>query len=568
MFYRFAVVSLSLAVFALPVATRPSAARAAAEVVGEGPITAVTVFPDRAEVRRSVAVAIPAGASTVLIENLPVGLIPQTLRVRGMADSSIVIGSVESKRHFAEGVVRAEEHRLNAELEGLQDQRRALQDRVAAARLQLDFLTALGRNVPQVANRELVEGRMSPDDWRQALEVLGQGAATAYQSIREADVETRKLDGRIRQVQNELSRVRTGRTATLTARINLESATPAEARLELSYQIGGASWRPLYDARLDTESGALQLVQYGEVRQGTGEDWSRAALTLSTARPAQTTSLPQLDAWFIDFVNLARMQENQLSSSELRNLQDAMQKSATVGGAGDQAPAGAALPEEAMVPASSSTARLVAGEFAAEYLIPGESAVPSDNEPHKFVIAERALETKLAVRTAPKIAPQAHLYGEIRFTGEAPWLPGPVAIFRDNAFVGTTGIGILRPDETFKLAFGVDDRVRVSYRLETGERSREGIINRDRRIERHYLIKVANHHARPMEITVLDQLPVARDERIDVELLRATTRPSERDFDDRKGVIAWTDPYEANQEREIRFAYAVTYPEGQTLPGF
>jgi hypothetical protein len=110
--------------------------------------------------------------------------------------------------------------------------------------------------------------------------------------------------------------------------------------------------------------------------------------------------------------------------------------------------------------------------------------------------------------------------------------------------------------------------VRVRYRLETGERSREGLINKDRRIERRYLIEIANHHARPMEITVLDQLPVARDERIEVELLRATTKPSAQDFDDRNGVLAWTDSYAANEERQIRFAYAVTYPEGQTLPGF
>lgn len=561
---RYVAVGLSLAVFVLPLAALADPARAATEVAGQGPITAVTVFPDRAEVRRSIAVTIPAGPSAVLIENLPAGLIPQTLRVRGAADSPVVLGSVESKRAFTEGAVRAEERRLTAELESLQDQRRALEDRIAAARLQLDFLTALGRNVPQLANRELVEGRMSPEDWRQALEVLGQGATTAYTSIRGAEVETRKLDGRIRQVQNELSRVRTGRTATLTARVNLESPAPAEARLELSYQIGGASWRPLYDARLETESGDLQLVQYGEVRQGTGEDWSQATLTLSTARPARTTVLPQLEAWFVDFVELARLQEGALSSSELRNLQDAMQK----GVAGGQAPAGEPAEPEAMMPATAGTAQVVAGEFAAEYRIPGESAVPSDNEPHKFVIAERALAAKLAVRTAPKIAPEAHLYGEIAFTGEAPWLPGPVALFRDNAFVGTTGIGILRPGETFKLAFGPDDRVRVSYRLETGERSREGLINKDRRIERRYLIEIANHHARPMEITVLDQLPVARDERIEVELLRATTKPSAQDFDDRKGVLAWTDSYAANEERQIRFAYAVTYPEGQTLPGF
>jgi hypothetical protein len=85
---RYVAVGLSLAVFVLPLAPLADPARAATEVVGQGPITAVTVFPDRAEVRRSIAVTIPAGPSAVLIENLPAGLIPQTLRVRGAADSS------------------------------------------------------------------------------------------------------------------------------------------------------------------------------------------------------------------------------------------------------------------------------------------------------------------------------------------------------------------------------------------------------------------------------------------------------------------------------------------------
>ena len=50
---------------------------------------------------------------------------------------------------------------------------------------------------------------------------------------------------------------------------------------------------------------------------------------------------------------------------------------------------------EAALPAESVTARVVSGEFAATYRIPGEANVPSDNVPHKFVVSERACEAKL-----------------------------------------------------------------------------------------------------------------------------------------------------------------------------
>jgi hypothetical protein len=71
-----------------------------------------------------------------------------------------------------------------------------------------------------------------------------------------------------------------------------------------------------------------------------------------------------------------------------------------------------------------------------------------------------------------------------------------------------------------------------------------------------------------MDITVLDQLPVAQDERIEVQLLRTSTSPDERDVDDRKGVLAWRGTYEPGEERTIKFAYAVTFPDGQAVPGF
>jgi uncharacterized protein (TIGR02231 family) len=567
MYWRSLVFSFLVVIILLP-----SAGRAAPEVEGESAIVAVRVFPDRAEVVRSIEAALPAGHSALVVKNLPANLIAQSVRVRGAADASLRIGSVETKRHFEEAVVRAEERRLLAELEALQDQRRALDDRIAGARVQLDFVGAIGREGPKLLNQQMAEGRFDPEALGQALGLLGRGAAEAYEAIRSAEIDKRALEPKINRTQQRLNQVRTGRTASLVARINLETDRPARARLELSYQLPGASWRPLYDARLDSESGKTRLVQIGEVRQGTGEDWSNVRLTLSTARPAVSARLPELGTWFIDFVDLGaydnRKSDRPKAESELSAPRDASSLNRSL-----ERPAGSL--DEAMAvtggaarSAEPVTAQVVAGEFAAAYRIPGEAKVPSDNQPHKFVISERPFAAELAVHSVPKIAPQAYLTAEIAYDGEEPLLPGPVSVFRDGAFVGSSAMPMLRPGEDVKLSFGVDDKVRIDYRLETGQRSSEGLINKHQRLERRYLIEVTNHHARPMEITVLDQLPVPQDERIEVELLRTTTQVSERDLEKRKGVLAWRATYEPGETRTIRFGYAVTYPEGQAVPAF
>ena len=162
----------------------PSASRAAPEVERASTIAAVTVFPDRAEVVRRIEAALPAGHRTLVLKGLPANLIAQSVRVRGAADASLRIGSVETKRHFEEAVVRAEERRLLAELESLQDQRRALDDRVAAARVQLNFVNAIGREGPKLLNQQMAEGRFDPEALGQALGLLGSATAPSWAPAR------------------------------------------------------------------------------------------------------------------------------------------------------------------------------------------------------------------------------------------------------------------------------------------------------------------------------------------------------------------------------------------------
>ncbi|HZF33650.1 MAG TPA: mucoidy inhibitor MuiA family protein [Candidatus Angelobacter sp.] len=531
----------------------------AADLPVTAPIKAVTVFPDRAEVTRVVDVSLPAGATTLVIDNLPASLLPESVRVSGEGGKDVVIGSVETKPFYADAAVSEQERQLQAAIEELQDRRHAAEDRIASLQVQLDFIATIGRDMPATANQEIQRGSMDPAKWQAAWIAMSSGAAEAHAGMRTAEIEMRDIDAKTAKLQQELAQIQTGRSATVVARINLEAGAAESATLRLSYQLPDATWQPLYDARLDSEAGKMSLAQLGQVQQRTGEDWTGVALTLSTAQPSVGAVLPELDSWFVQVAQ-------PLLAGELRRDVGAQAEPATPASPQNMADMDE-LQNKEKDKLAKVDAQLIASEFSAEYRIPGTANVPSDAAPHKFAIATHELAATLAVRAVPKQGAFAHLYAEVTYEGAEPLLPGQVSVFRDGAFVGTESMDMLRPKEKEQFGFGVDDKVRVEYRLENGEQSTSGIFTDNQHVERRYRIEIANHHSKPMEVTVLDALPVSQDERIEVEQLSDSTHPTKTDWEAHKGVLAWTYELKPAEERIINFGYALTYPAGTIVAG-
>jgi len=528
------------------------AALLAAEIEIDAPISAVTVYPDRADVTRLIESAVPAGATTFVVAGLPADLMPDSVRVSGESSGAVLIGSVEVAPTIAEVPAYEPDPKIEAEIEALHDRRRAVEDRMAVAKMQLDYYGLILQEAPAVADKQLIRA-MDPEQWQQVWSAVGTSTAQAREALRLAETEMRAIDGAIAEKTGTQSQPASAPTPSMAARINIDAAAPATARLRISYQLAGASWRPAYDAHLDSEQGKVKLTQFGEVRQHTGEDWSQIALTLSTARPSVGAALPELAPWFLPGYDMVHAED----------LAKIVEQRAETGQTG-----AAPGPGDGMQPGGPQTARLLATEFVAAYRVPGVISVPSDLAPHRVVIAEHRLAGKLAARTVPKLAPVAHLYATIAYEGTEPLLPGPLAVFRDGAFVGTSDLAMLRPAEEVRLGFGVDDKIRVEYRVEDGKAESGGLFDSTRRAERRVRITVANYHRQPMEIAVLDQLPVPSDERIEVTLLGDTTKPLVADWEDRKGVLAWTRTLAPAEEEVIKFGYVVVYPDDMNLGSF
>jgi uncharacterized protein (TIGR02231 family) len=221
------------------------------------------------------------------------------------------------------------------------------------------------------------------------------------------------------------------------------------------------------------------------------------------------------------------------------------------------------LEAEAVV-ADEVRAKVEVQAFQAVYGIAGRVTVPDTGETKRVQIDAMDLDPALAVRAVPKRDEKAYLYAKITVARGTPLLPGNVSLFRDATFVGNGQFPLLAPGEEHELGFGVDDAVRVRYAIAEEKRGETGLISSSKTDTRSYRITTKNLHPRPIQLTVLDQIPVSQNADIKVDLIGKSV-PSRRDVDDKRGVMAWDATLAPDEERVIEFGYRATWPAAKTV---
>ncbi|MBU0654156.1 MAG: mucoidy inhibitor MuiA family protein [Gammaproteobacteria bacterium] len=550
---------------ALTLLSSPLAVQAA--IQADSSISSITVYPDSARVTRNANVTLPAGESQILLPNLPMELDESSLRVSGESAESVALGSVQLERTVAADVVQEREKQLRTEIDNWQRKRQETVDTKARAEQQIEFIRAAGGIPATPAKPEGEAAQAKPvtpltmEQWQQAWQTLDAATAAAQASIREADKTIAEFDKGLAQLQTQLEQVATGNTTSRTATLHVKTDKPTELKLSLRYQISGASWMPVYDAELDSDSGKLKLKTQAEIRQATGEDWSNAAVTLSTLRPASNAALPELESWPINF-----MDENvyyPASAGAPPMAMKAMEESAPAADMVAAAPAPAPAP--VMRKMETMDSALTSGDYNAEYQIPGAITLASGGDTRRVTLESRQLEGKLELSSVPRLDPRAVLTAKASYDGDAPLIPGPVSLYRDGNFVGSSDLPQLQKGEELKLSFGEDDRVKIKFNPLPENTTEKGLISTRENLERQYEVTVENHHDKNRTIVLYDNIPVAEHE--DIRIAQTGEKPDQKDIDGKQGVLAWQREVGDGDSVTLKYGYTVSYPQDKTVEG-
>ena len=544
---------------------------AAAEIAGTSTISAVTVFSRGAEVTRTAQLKVGPGEHVIIFKDLPAQAIDGSIRIEGRSTGRLDIGSVDTRRveipRLDPAVSQSERRKLEEAIEKLEDERSVVAAEVEAAEAQKRFVEGLV-TLPTRPAAKPAESAEKGEAWGDIFLLIGSRLAEAEKARLAAGHKVRELDRRITDLERALSDLAPIEDARTEVRVNVTAAAALEANFLLRYQVPSASWQSLYDARLMTGARnvapSLVLIRRAAVQQRTGEDWRDAALTLSTARPASGASAPTLDPSIVDFLPEAPP-PRPVASAPAPAAPAARARSQNTDRAGRQSDAETAEKrEDEELPVGEQQASAEYSAFQARFDIPGRTSVLATGEVKRVLIDEIRIEPTLVVRAVPRLRTQAYLYAKLAAPKTSAYLPGAIALFRDGTYVGTGKLPLLAPGQEHEIGFGADDSVRIRYATVEDKRGETGLISSQQTDTRAFRITVKNLHERAITVSIQDSIPTSRQQDIKVELT-GKTPPTRRDFDDKRGVLAWEALLQPDEERQIEFGYRVSWPAGKRV---
>ena len=506
----------------------------AASAQQPGRITRVVLYPGSATVERSAQIA--AGSSKVEMSGLPANFDLRTLRVE--ADPGIRIGEVAVQEVSRTDALSEREAALEARLQALRDEKAAMEADVKTAELLRDYLAALSRRPAGEGEKAVA---VDPKTIPAVLEAIRRGAGDAYGLIRRAEMRKRDIDKDIAALGRELARLKSGARDARTLTIGYFAAKPGAVRA--SYQVTNAGWKPAYRASLDSSTSRVELERQAVVMQRTGEDWRGVALRLSTGQP-RAADLVDPSPWQLVIrppasgPRLASAPAARLAASEREEK---------------------AMADEARLPVAQFET-----EYTTEFEVPGKVDLAADGRLTNVSLSATAFEVKQRVRVVPRRDPSAMVTAEAPLP-EGVWIPGDVQLYRDGAYIGST-FWNAQAKERLVLPFGRDDRVQVASNRSKNRSGPAGLLSgrTERQIADVYTI--TSRHKVAIELLVLEPAPVAVSDQINIDIM-FEPKPKLRDWEEKRGVVAWEQPLAPGETLKFVADYTITYPKDAVVVG-
>ncbi|KAG8869797.1 hypothetical protein FRB98_002193 [Tulasnella sp. 332] len=417
----------------------------------QSPIVAVSVFwVNRAEVQRVLSVDLKAGQNEVHLEKLPNQVDQDSIRVEGLGNAVIfdVIYKpappvlAPNPLDESQAALRSATKRLTT----LQSEKKILEDKAG-------FLDAYSKT--------LNADKTDSGDLEKFLDLYTTEKGQINENLVKVEESIVAVTKEVQEERAKLSmdQIAQKRMVGVTVMVLAETEGPAE--LSISYVVSGASWTPMYDLRATVSPGSdstskgssnspsnVSLQYRASISQRTGEDWSSVDLTLSTASPLTSSTIPTLSPWRIGPPVVHSRKPTVYRGGLITEMAQSTQ---------------------AYVPMAMVQATVQESATSATFLIEGKSNIPSgdvggvDKNTHKVVIAVIDMSAKLEWVAVPKEQESAFLRCQVRNTSPYILLDGQASVFMDNNFVCKTTIPDVSPQESFSTSLGVDPSIRVTY---------------------------------------------------------------------------------------------------------
>ena len=515
-------------------------------VLATSHITAVTVYPQGAQVVREVAFEAPAGAHEVLITDLPADTDASLIRLAS-DDAGLGAFVLRTDRlpprakptspaiEAAQGQVEVAEEKLRLAQAAVDGINAAVEAQEAQVRfltgIKLDAAGATADGLAGIAamiGTQVLAARTAALAAQAGLPAAAQGVADATDALTAA--------------QDALAALDKGDAGYAALAVSVTSAGTG-GHLVVTSMVYDASWAPVYDMALDRKAGKLVVDRGVLVSQASGEDWAGVDLTLSTARPSEQAAPSAL-------------------SPELRAIgdPDAPQPMDAVAG-GMQEPVMEAAP---MVASKAETATLAYQGDTVVFHYPSAVDVASGVENLRLALDQLEFAVKVEARAVPRYDATAFVLARLTNDSKEILLPGTAYLHRDGALIGSTELAVLSPGGKAELGFGAIDGIRLKRNMPERAAGDRGVFTSSTQIEEKAVLEVENLTGEAWPVRLMDLVPYSEQEDLQISYT-AEPAVTEENVDGQRGVLAWDFDLAAGEKKAVTLDSVMSWPEGKVL---
>lgn len=161
---------------------------------------------------------------------------------------------------------------------------------------------------------------------------------------------------------------------------------------------------------------------------------------------------------------------------------------------------------------------------------------------------------------APVINENVFLTAKIGNWQQLNLLPGEANIYFEDSYSGTTPINPYATTDSLTISLGVDPNVIIN-RKPTNNFKKTNFIGNNKIIDKGYDIIVKNNKPSPINIVIVDRIPISQNKDIKVDNINFGTS----NYDTKRGILTWKAKIESGNTEKYHFLYSVKYPKHRKI---
>lgn len=512
----------------------------AQEINANSTITDVTVYRTMARETRTSSVTIPSGNSEIVISGVTTQMIDQSIQVSVKGDATLLSATVRMNYFNT--------------FQDLSDNPKAmkLQDSISALNLELRWI-AEERGI-HVGEIELVSDLLKsgsiqkdykPGDLDACADIYRKRMSELRKKLFDLQLREESIAERQAKFQGQLSEMGPKpKPAVKEIVLSFWSETESASQIKCAYLTGAAGWIPMYDLNVENTTKPVGIVYKAGVYQATGMDWKNVNLTVATANPGLNNDRPILSPRYIDYVTYTLQPQMLYNGNTATNSMYIAERQ----------------DDASFVDPFNYQVNVTESDIHVEYDIDIKQTIPSDSKQHICKLKNYSVPATYRYHAVPKLESAAFLLARITDYGQYNLLSGQANVFFGDTYVGQVALNPQVTGDTLLVSLGRDEKI-VVKRTRVKEKTGKKILSGVQKETYAYELNIRNNKGVPIEIEILDQVPLTRRKEIVVKL----EDKSGAQYDETSGRILWNIKIDANKSKVLDLEYTVECPEGQTL---